>query len=85
MANIKLQASIDGYEGWALARMLKKTGWKNHDLCRTIVREWVMAQREELRKEYGISREQWELEVEGNVRRMEGRRPSKAPTDGGAK
>lgn len=65
---VKLQAwlSLDSYEGWAIAHILDK-GWKNHDLCRTIVREWLSSNSAELQKEYGASRAAWEQERGGKV------------------
>jgi hypothetical protein len=68
---LKLQANLatDSYEGWAVERLMDR-GWRNHDLCRTIVREWLVLKREELEREHGISRELWERERGGNVRYM---------------
>jgi hypothetical protein len=65
---LKLQTTIDGYEAWAFSRMMERTGWKHHDLCRSIVREWLHLKRDELCDEYGVSREEWEREKGGNVR-----------------
>jgi hypothetical protein len=67
---VKLQANLDGYEAWAFSRLMQRSGRKNHDQCRTIVREWFQLRRQELRDEYGISREDWERERGGNVRPM---------------
>lgn len=69
-STIKLQAQIDGFEGWALLRIMERTGWRNHDLCRSIVREWLALKREQLREDYGVSREKWEREKGGNVRQI---------------
>ncbi len=66
---------LSSYEGWAVARMLTK-GWKTHDLCRTIVREWLVSKREELQQEYGVSRQAWEQEKGGNVRSISKERKS---------
>ena len=68
---VKIQAwlNLDTYEGWAVARLLS-TNWKNNDLCRTIVREWLVSKSGELRSEHGVSREAWERERGGNVRQM---------------
>jgi hypothetical protein len=64
---VKLQANLDGYEAWAFAQLMEKEGRKNHDLCRSIVREWFRLKGDELRKEYGVSREEWERQKGGNV------------------
>jgi hypothetical protein len=65
--SVKLQAKLDGYEAWAFSRLMEKEGRKNHDLCRHIVREWFKLMRDELRHEYGVSREEWERQKGGNV------------------
>ena len=71
-AGVKLQAKIDGYEAWAFLRYMEHAGRKNHDACRTIIREWFHLKRDELQDEYGISREEWEREKGGNVLPMAG-------------
>lgn len=65
---VKLQANLDGYEAWAFAQLMEKKGRKNHDLCRSIVREWFRFKSEELRRDFGVSREEWERQKGGNVR-----------------
>lgn len=67
---VKLQAKLDGYEAWAFSRLMERMGRKNHDVCRTLVREWFQLKRDELREQYGISREEWERERGGNVRTL---------------
>lgn len=67
-STVKLQANLDGYEAWAFTQLMDRDGRKNHDLCRSIVREWFRFKGEELRKEYGLSREEWERQKGGNVR-----------------
>ena len=64
---IKLQTNLESYEAWAFLKFMERTGRRNHDACRTIVREWFYLKRDELREEFGISREEWERERGGNV------------------
>lgn len=69
LTRIKLQTTLTAgsYEEWAIARLLDR-GWENHDLTRTIVREWLRLKHEDLEREDGINREAWERERGGNVR-----------------
>jgi hypothetical protein len=71
---VKLQAKLDGYEAWAFRRLMERKGWRIHDLSRFIVREWFHLKRDELRDEYGVSREEWERGRGGNVRPIERRK-----------
>lgn len=81
-AGVKLQTNLDGYEAWAFLKLMERTGRRNHDACRTIVRDWFHLKRDELRAEYGISREEWEREKGGNVLPISKGR--KSPAKGGA-
>lgn len=65
---VKLQANLDGYEAWAFTRLMEKEGRKNHDLCRSIVREWFRLKSDELRRDFGVSHEEWERQRGGNIR-----------------
>lgn len=75
-AGLKLQTNLDGYEAWAFSRLMEMEGRKNHDLCRTIVREWFQLKRQELSDQFGVSRDAWDLERNGNVQSITNRRKS---------
>ena len=78
---LKLQAKLDGYEAWAFSRLMELEGRKNHDLCRTIIREWFQLKREHLRDQFGVSLDAWDRENGGNVRQMAKGRKGRATED----
>lgn len=67
MTKPKMQATLDGYLGWAFVRLVERTGEKSADIAKWIVREWLEQRADHLRDEYGISRDEWERATGGNV------------------